>query len=165
MFFKDGHCYSAGTRTFVQGKIYDEFVDRSREHAERRIIGDPFEPSTEQGPQIDGYQVKKILRHVERGKREGAQLITGGKKWGDRGHYVLPTVLSEIDESTTLAREEIIGPIMKVIRFETMEDLLQKTSVKHNFLPTAIMTQDVEKGKMQLSYSQRNFFPKSQRHK
>ncbi|EYB90534.1 hypothetical protein Y032_0219g2484 [Ancylostoma ceylanicum] len=113
MFFKDGHCYSAGTRTFVQGKIYDEFVDCSREHAERRIIGDPFEPSTEQGPQvrdeshskkdslaktfsvtvkekglpilsfnfdllqIDGYQVRKILRHVERGKREGAQLITG----------------------------------------------------------------------------------------
>ncbi|EYB90533.1 hypothetical protein Y032_0219g2484 [Ancylostoma ceylanicum] len=52
MFFKDGHCYSAGTRTFVQGKIYDEFVDCSREHAERRIIGDPFEPSTEQGPQV-----------------------------------------------------------------------------------------------------------------
>ncbi|KIH45121.1 hypothetical protein ANCDUO_24843, partial [Ancylostoma duodenale] len=72
-------------------------------------------------------------------------IITGGKKWGDRGHYVLPTVLAEVDESTTLAREEVIGPIMKVIRFETMEDLLQKTSVKHNFLPTAIMTRDADK--------------------
>ncbi|EYB90528.1 hypothetical protein Y032_0219g2482 [Ancylostoma ceylanicum] len=72
-------------------------------------------------------------------------MITGGKKWGDRGFYVLPTVFAKVDENSTLAREEIIGPITKIIRFETMEDLLEKTSIKHSLLPTAIMTRDVDK--------------------
>ncbi|KAK5977400.1 hypothetical protein GCK32_007391 [Trichostrongylus colubriformis] len=107
MFFNDGRRYSAGSRSFVEAKVYDEFVDRSKDLAERLIVGDPFEPSTQQGPQIDGHQVKEILRHVEKGKREGALLVTGGTKWGDRGHYVLPTVLANVGDHMAIAQEEV----------------------------------------------------------
>ncbi|KAK6037557.1 hypothetical protein COOONC_24938, partial [Cooperia oncophora] len=110
MFFNKGRRYSAGSQTFVQSKVYDEFVDRSQDLAERLILGDPFEPSTQQGPQIDGQQVEEILRHVESGKRDGAHLVTGkksGTKWGDRGHYVLPAVFAKVDHHMAIAKEEV----------------------------------------------------------
>ncbi|PIO60405.1 aldehyde dehydrogenase family protein [Teladorsagia circumcincta] len=147
MFFNKGRRYSAGSRTFVESKVYDEFVDRSQELAERLIIGDPFEPATQQGPQIDGHQVKEILRHVERGMRDGALLVTGGTKWGDRGHYVLPTVLAGVDHRMAIAKEEIIGPVKKLIRFDSMEDLLKKSSVAQNAPPAAVITKDADNAK------------------
>ncbi|PIO62255.1 aldehyde dehydrogenase family protein [Teladorsagia circumcincta] len=96
---------------------------------------------------IDGHQVKEILRHVERGKRDGALLVTGGTKWGDRGHYVLPTVLAGVDHSMAIAKEEIIGPVKKLIRFDSMEDLLKKSSVAQNAPPAAVITKDADNAK------------------
>uniref|UniRef100_A0A7I4XZZ6 Aldedh domain-containing protein n=1 Tax=Haemonchus contortus TaxID=6289 RepID=A0A7I4XZZ6_HAECO len=147
IFFSNGRGYSVGSRAFVESKVYDEFVDRSKDLAERLIVGDPFEPSTQQGPQIDGHQVEEILRHVESGKRDGAHLVTGGTKWGDRGHYVLPTVLANVDDHMAIAKEEIIGPVMKLIRFDSMEDLLVKYSVAQNSQPVVVITKDADRAR------------------
>ena len=85
LFFNQGQACCAGSRLFVEDKIYDEFVEKSVARASRRTVGDPFEASTEQGPQIDGTQFDKVMSYIDSGKCEGAELLTGGKRVGDRG--------------------------------------------------------------------------------
>ncbi|PIO62956.1 aldehyde dehydrogenase family protein [Teladorsagia circumcincta] len=77
LFFNQGQCCCAGSRVFVEGKIYDDFVARSKSLAEKKKLGDPFDLSTEQGPQVNGEQLETIARYVDSGKKEGAQLVTG----------------------------------------------------------------------------------------
>uniref|UniRef100_A0A0K0DR31 aldehyde dehydrogenase (NAD(+)) n=1 Tax=Angiostrongylus cantonensis TaxID=6313 RepID=A0A0K0DR31_ANGCA len=128
LFFNQGQCCCAGSRVFVEGKIYDEFVERAKALAEDRVLGDPFDFKTEQGPQIDGTQLNIITRYVESGKTQGAQLVTGGKKWGDKGYYFEPTIFRNVQDEMTIAQEEIFGPVMSVLRFDSMDDLVNKAN-------------------------------------
>lgn len=80
---------------------------RSVERAKNRVVGDPFDKNTEQGPQIDETQFEKILNLIDTGVKEGAALLTGGKKHGDRGYFVQPTVFAEVEDHHTIAREEV----------------------------------------------------------
>lgn len=107
LFFNQGQVCCAGSRTYVEEKIYDEFVERSVERAKKRIVGDPFDLKTEQGPQVDQEQMNKILRLIDGGVKEGASLLTGGKRIGDRGYFVEPTVFSNVQEQHTIAKEEV----------------------------------------------------------
>lgn len=110
LFFNMGQCCCAGSRTFVEDKIYDEFVERSAERAKRRTFGNPFDLSTEQGPQIDQTQQKKILGLIETGKKQGAKLVAGGNQPQMKGYFVEPTVFADVNDDMTIAREEIFGP-------------------------------------------------------
>jgi aldehyde dehydrogenase (NAD+) len=94
LFFNQGQCCCAGSRTFVEARIYDEFIQRSKALAEKRALGNPFDLATDQGPQIDEDQMKKILGLIEQGKREGAKLVTGGSKHGEQGYFVQPTIFA-----------------------------------------------------------------------
>lgn len=96
LFFNMGQCCVAGSRVFVHEKIYDEFIRRSAEAAKIRKIGDPFDHSTEQGPQIDKEQQSKILSYIDSGVKEGAKLLHGGKAYGKKGFYVEPTVFADV---------------------------------------------------------------------
>lgn len=97
----------AGTRTYIQESVYDEFVERSVERAKKKVVGNPFNLKTEQGPQIDGTQMEKILGLVKEGVNQGAKLLTGGQRHGDKGYFVEPTVFAEVDDSNVIAREEV----------------------------------------------------------
>jgi len=88
LFFNMGQCCCAGSRIMVEAEVYDEFVERSVERAKNRTIGDPFDMNNEQGPQVDQEQMEKILGYVESGKQEGAKLLTGGARHGDKGFFV-----------------------------------------------------------------------------
>ncbi|TKR89517.1 hypothetical protein L596_013610 [Steinernema carpocapsae] len=145
IFFNHGQCCCAGSRTFVEAKIYDEFIDRSKEMAQKRVVGDPFDLKTDQGPQIDQEQLKKILQYIELGKRQGAQLVTGGRRRGDQGYFVEPTIFANVDDQMKIAQEEIFGPVMSVIRFEGMEDLVEKANNTIYGLAAAVVTKDVDK--------------------
>ncbi|XP_033730813.1 retinal dehydrogenase 1-like, partial [Pecten maximus] len=101
----------AGSRTLVEESIYDEFVEKSKQMAEFRSVGDPFEESTQQGPQVDEEQFDKILSYVEAGKAEGAKLEFGGERHGDKGYFVKPTVFSNVTNEMRIAREEVRLPI------------------------------------------------------
>merc|ERR1740124_1188974 len=92
LFFNMGQCCCAGSRVMVEESIYDQFVEMSVERAQKRTVGNPFDMSNEQGPQVDEEQMKTILGYVESGKQEGAKLLTGGSRYGDKGYYVQPTV-------------------------------------------------------------------------
>lgn len=108
LFFNMGQCCCAGSRTFVEDKIYDEFVERSAERAKKRTVGNPFDFNNEQGPQVDQEQLTKILSLIESGKTEGARLVAGGKRYeGLPGYFVEPTVFADVKDNMTIAKEEV----------------------------------------------------------
>ncbi|PIO55506.1 hypothetical protein TELCIR_23106 [Teladorsagia circumcincta] len=107
IFFNQGQVCCAGSRVFVEGKVYDEFIARSVELAKKRKLGDPMDLSTQQGPQVDEEQLRTIERYVEYGKKEGAKLVAGGKKWGDKGFFFEPTIFADVKDEMTIAQEEV----------------------------------------------------------
>ncbi|VDK27471.1 unnamed protein product [Gongylonema pulchrum] len=145
VYFNHGQCCCAGTRTFVESKIYDEFVERSKQLAESKKLGDPFDLTTEQGPQIDEVQMKKILQYCELGAQEGAQLVVGGVREGNTGYYVRPTVFANVTDQMTIAQEEIFGPVMSCLKFDSMEDLVEIANNTMYGLAAAVVTKDLDK--------------------
>ncbi|KHJ87607.1 aldehyde dehydrogenase family protein, partial [Oesophagostomum dentatum] len=145
LFFNQGQTCCAGSRVFVEGKIYDDFIAKSKELAEKRVLGDPFDLKTEQGPQVDDAQLQTIKRYVEAGKKQGAQLVCGGKQWGKKGFFYEPTIFANVKDEMIIAQEEIFGPVMSVIRFDSMKDLVEIANNTIYGLAAAVVTQDIDK--------------------
>ena len=91
----------------MEDAIYDEFVARSVERAKKRNVGNPFDMTVEQGPQVDEDQFNKILALIDAGKKEGAKLLTGGQRYGDRGYFIQPTVFADVKDDMRIAKEEV----------------------------------------------------------
>ncbi|HEX4809116.1 MAG TPA: aldehyde dehydrogenase family protein [Bryobacteraceae bacterium] len=145
LFFNQGQCCCAGSRVYVEEKIYDEFVDRSTQRAKRRTVGNPLDAKTEQGPQVDNDQFKKVMNYVESGKQEGAKLMCGGDRVGDRGYFVAPTVFSDVKDNMKIAQEEIFGPVMSILKFSDMDELVERANQSMYGLAAAVWTRDISK--------------------
>ena len=145
LFFNQGQCCCAGSRVFVEEKAYDEFVERSTERAKRRTVGNPLDKQTEQGPQVDKDQFNKILNFVESGKQEGAKLMCGGERVGERGYFVAPTVFSDVKDEMKIAQEEIFGPVMSILKFKDMDELVERANKTIYGLAAAVWTRDIGK--------------------
>src|SRR5436309_4383654 len=143
LFFNQGQCCCAGSRVFVEEKVYDEFVERSTERAKRRRVGDPMDKITEQGPQVDNDQFTKVLSYVDSGKREGAKLMCGGERVGDRGYFVAPTVFADVKDEMKIAQEEIFGPVMSILKFKDMDELVDRANKTMYGLAAAVWTRDI----------------------
>ena len=145
LFFNQGQVCCAGSRVFVEDKIYDQFVEHSTARAQKRTVGDPFHPSTEQGPQVDQTQLEKVLGYIECGQREGAKLTTGGGRVGDKGYFVEPTVFSDVHDHMTIAQEEIFGPVMSIMRFKNLDEVIDRANKTVYGLAAGVWTKDVSK--------------------
>uniref|UniRef100_A0A8D1MNB6 aldehyde dehydrogenase (NAD(+)) n=1 Tax=Sus scrofa TaxID=9823 RepID=A0A8D1MNB6_PIG len=145
LFFNQGQCCCAGSRTFVQEDIYAEFVERSVARARSRVVGNPFDSRTEQGPQIDETQFKKILGYIKSGKEEGAKLLCGGGAAADRGYFIQPTVFGDVQDGMTIAKEEIFGPVMQILKFKTIEEVIGRANNSKYGLAAAVFTKDLDK--------------------
>lgn len=145
LFFNMGQCCCAGSRTFVEDKIYDEFVERSAERAKRRTFGNPFDLTTEQGPQIDSTQQKKILSLIETGKKQGAKLVAGGNQPDIKGYFVEPTVFADVKDDMTIATEEIFGPVQQIIRFKKLDEVIERANSSDYGLAAAVFSKDLDK--------------------
>ncbi|HEX6546459.1 MAG TPA: aldehyde dehydrogenase family protein [Bryobacteraceae bacterium] len=145
LFFNQGQCCCAGSRVFVEEKVYDQFVERSTERAKRRKVGNPLDKATEQGPQVDDAQFEKVLGYVESGKREGAKLMCGGERVGDRGYFVAPTVFADVQDNMKIAQEEIFGPVMSILKFKDMDELVDRANRTMYGLAAAVWTRDIGK--------------------
>lgn len=147
LFFNMGQCCCAGSRTYVEEKIYDEFVERSAERANKRTVGNPFDENTEQGPQIDQEQLDKILGMIESGKSEGAKCVAGGERQTDlgSGYYVKPTVFANVEDNMRIAREEIFGPVQQLIKFKNIEEVINRANDSEYGLAAAVFTKDIDK--------------------
>jgi aldehyde dehydrogenase (NAD+) len=145
LYFNQGQCCCAGSRVFVESKIHDEFVQRICDLNERRKLGDPLDPVTEQGPQVDQNQFDKIMRYIELGKQQGAKCLTGGDRFGDRGYFIQPTVFDQVDDDMDIAKDEIFGPVMSVLTFDDVEEVIQRGNNTFYGLAAAVWTRDVGK--------------------
>jgi aldehyde dehydrogenase (NAD+) len=145
LFFNEGQCCCAGSRIFVEEKIYNDFVDLSTERARNRTVGDPFDKRCDQGPQIDLDQTDKILSLIESGKKEGAKLCTGGSRIGERGFFVQPTVFADVHDDMRIAREEIFGPVMQILKFKSVDEVLQRANNTSYGLAAAVFTTNIDK--------------------
>jgi aldehyde dehydrogenase (NAD+) len=145
LFFNQGQCCCAGSRVFVEEKIYDEFVERSGARAKRRTVGNPLDPKTEQGPQVDNEQFNKVLGYIESGKKEGAKLVCGGDRVGDKGYFVAPTVFADVQDEMKIAQEEIFGPVMSVMKFKDVDELVDRANKTIYGLAAAVWTRDISK--------------------
>jgi aldehyde dehydrogenase (NAD+) len=145
LFFNHGQCCCAGSRVFVEEKIYDDFVAKSSERAKRRTVGDPFDPKTEQGPQVDNAQFDKVMGYIESGRSEGAKLVCGGDRVGDRGYFIEPTVFADVQDDMKIAREEIFGPVMSIIPFRGVDEVVERANRTNYGLAAAVWTRDIQK--------------------
>ncbi|KAL6615478.1 hypothetical protein ACP70R_037748 [Stipagrostis hirtigluma subsp. patula] len=139
-----GEICVAGTRIYVQEGIYDAFVKKAAELAKKSVVGDPFNPRVNQGPQVDKDQYEKVLRYIDLGKREGATLVTGGKPCGDKGYYIEPTIFTDVKDDMAIAQDEIFGPVMALMKFKTVEEAIQKANNTRYGLAAGIVTKNLD---------------------
>ncbi len=145
MYLNQGQCCCAGSRLFVEEKAHDELVDRLQKLAKGRRLGDPFDPATEQGPQIDQAQFDKILSYIDIGQKEGAKCIAGGGRFGDRGYFVQPTIFDGVTDQMRIAQDEIFGPVLSILTFRDHEDLIRRANQTFYGLAAAVWTKDVSR--------------------
>ncbi|KAL9645284.1 hypothetical protein ABK040_002484 [Willaertia magna] len=144
VFFNQGQVCSCSSRLFVNAKIYDEFLEITKKKAEKRIVGDPFHPQTEQGAQVSKEQFDKILDYIEHGKKE-AKLLTGGKRVGNRGYFIEPTVFYDVKDDAKIAQEEIFGPVMSVLKFDDVDEAIHRANTTTYGLAAGVLTNDLNK--------------------
>lgn len=135
----------AGSRTYVHERIYDEFVKRAAAAASARSVGDPFDDATLQGPQVDEEQFKKILSYIESGKEQGAKVVSGGERVGDKGYFVRPTVFADVTDDMRICREEIFGPVQCILKFSDIDDVIKRANNTKYGLAAGVITPDINK--------------------
>lgn len=144
IFANHGQNCCAGSRTFVQDKIYDEFVKRSVKMAKERVVGCPFDDKTVQGPQVDDEMFNKVLGYIESGKSEGAVLETGGKRWGTKGYFIEPTIFSGVKDDMKIAKEEIFGPCQSILKFSTRDEVIDRANNTSFGLASGCVTKSLD---------------------
>jgi aldehyde dehydrogenase (NAD+) len=145
LFWFEGQCCSAASRLFVQKGVYDAFVERMLARTRREKLGDPFDPETTQGPLVSQEQYEKVMGYIRSGRDTGAKLLIGGRRWGDRGYFVEPTVFDEVRDEMKIAREEIFGPVMSILRFDDLDEAIQRANHSTYGLTAGVWTRDVSK--------------------
>jgi aldehyde dehydrogenase (NAD+) len=145
LFFNQGQCCCAGSRLFVEEKIHDQFVEKLVAKAKGRLVGDPFDMATEQGPQVSQEQSDRIMSYIDAGQKEGAKMLLGGKRVGNRGYFIEPTVFSGVTDDMKIAREEIFGPVLNVLRFKNIDEVIQRGNRTFYGLAAAVWTRDIQK--------------------
>lgn len=120
-------------------------MERSVERAKKRTVGNPFDAGNEQGPQVDAEQRDKILELIASGKHDGAKLVHGGARHGDRGYFVQPTVFANVEDNMRIAQEEIFGPVQSIFRFSKAEEMIERANNSMYGLAASLFTKDLDK--------------------
>lgn len=145
LFFNQGQCCCAGSRLMVEEKIYDQFVEKLVAKAKSQNVGDPFDMATTQGPQVSEEQFNRILGYIDAGKNEGAKLLTGGGRCGTQGYFIQPTVFEGVKDEMKIAKEEIFGPVMSIMKFKDLDDAIARGNKTMFGLAAAVWTRDIKK--------------------
>ena len=146
-FYSSGQVCSNGTRVFVQREILPEFLAKLQARTEAMTIGDPTDPATQMGSLISMAHMDKVLAYIAKGQSEGATLLTGGQRVMTgacaQGAYVAPTIFTDCTDAMTIVREEIFGPVMTVLAFDTEEEALARANATEFGLAGAVFTRDL----------------------
>jgi len=147
IYLNQGEVCAAGSRLFVQDSIYDKFMDLFVKKAKSIRVGNALDPSTQMGPLVSEKQLNTVANYVRIGCEEGARLTLGGQRIAEmgQGNYFMPTVFEEVRNDMTIAREEIFGPVVSVIRFKDEEDVLRMANDTMYGLASGIWTTDIKR--------------------
>ncbi|KAK9061723.1 hypothetical protein SSX86_018906 [Deinandra increscens subsp. villosa] len=144
LFYNQGQCCCAGSRTFVHERVYDEFIEKAKARALKRVVGDPFQKGVEQGPQVDSEQFDKILKYIRSGIDSGATLETGGQRFGSNGYYIQPTVFSNVQDDMLIATDEIFGPVQTILKFKDINEVIRRSNASPYGLAAGVFTQNLD---------------------
>ncbi|RZC49496.1 hypothetical protein C5167_017929 [Papaver somniferum] len=137
LFFNQGQCCCAGSRTFVHEKVYDEFLEKSKARAMKRVVGDPFQ-------KIDLEQFEKVMNYIKSGVESGATVETGGARFGDKGYYIQPTVFSNVQDNMLIAKDEIFGPVQSILKFKDLSEVIRRSNATTYGLAAGVFTQNID---------------------
>ena len=145
IFFNQGQTCCAGSRLFVDKKIFDKVVDGVAQNASKIRVGQGFDPDVDMGPLVSEEQFNKVCGYLESGKQEGAKAVTGGSRSGNRGYFVQPTVLINTTDTMKVVQEEIFGPVLTAIPFTDINEIAAKANDTVYGLAAGIWTRDIKK--------------------
>jgi aldehyde dehydrogenase (NAD+) len=145
LFFNMGQCCCAGSRLFVEEAVYEPVMEIVTKQARTQVLGDPFDRATTQGPQVSEEQFSTILGYIDAGRKEGARCVTGGGKLERAGYFIEPTVFDNVTDDMTIAREEIFGPVLSVLRFKDTDEVIRRGNKTMYGLAAALWTRDINK--------------------
>ncbi len=147
IYCNSGQVCSAGSRMIVEDSIYESFVKKMAERAQKIRVGPGLEDETEMGPLVSESQMKRVLEYIEVGKKEGAKLVTGGERLqGDKfgeGFYVSPTIFKDVKSDMRIVQEEIFGPVVVVQKFKSEEEAVELANDSDYGLAGAVFTKDI----------------------
>jgi phenylacetaldehyde dehydrogenase len=145
IFFNHGQCCCAGSRLFIENKIFDEVVEGISDSAKKIKVGPGMNPDTNMGPLVSEEQFRRVTSYMEAGVNEGAKAVVGGKKLGNRGYFVEPTVLVNTKPDMKVVREEIFGPVVTAMPFKSLEEIAAEANNTNYGLAAGIWTKDIGK--------------------
>jgi phenylacetaldehyde dehydrogenase len=145
IFFNHGQCCAAGSRLFVEQSIYDDVVSGVADHAKSIHVGPGLDPQTQMGPLVSQEQLDRVCGFLESGETEGAETVVGGKRKGERGYFVEPTVLAGTNPQMKVEAEEIFGPVVTVRPFKDPNELMGDANNTNYGLAAGVWTKDLSK--------------------
>jgi len=145
IFFNHGQCCVAGSRLFVQQNRFDEVVEGVVQIAKSIKLGPGMEEGTQMGPLVSDEQLRRVTGYLDSGRDDGATALTGGTRYGDKGYFVEPTVLTNTTPDMKVVREEIFGPVVVAAPFQSLDDIAAAANDSEYGLGAGIWTQDISK--------------------